>query len=87
MPRSRSSPQALSGVSGPRRRLGISPALRPVLVAALLFSGLAVALAAAAAVMVQPALLADLRPYWPPIAIASLISTAAGLYWLYWRPR
>jgi hypothetical protein len=58
-----------------------------VVVAAVIFSGLIVVLGLAAAVMVQPSLAGDLHSYWPAIAALGLISTVAGSWWLWWRPR
>jgi len=55
----------------------------PWLLGTLAGCGLAAALAVGAAVLVQPALFADLRPWWPPLAAVGLASTAAG-YWLLW---
>jgi hypothetical protein len=52
-------------------------------VALLASVGLLAALAVGAAVLVHPPLIADLRPWWPPLAAVGLISTAAG-YWLLW---
>ncbi len=46
-------------------------------------AGLLFALGAGAAVLAQPSLFADLRPWWPPLAAVGLLSTAAG-YWLLW---
>ena len=54
---------------------------------ALIFSGLVVVLGLASAVMVQPALAADFDPYWPALAGLGLLSTVAGSWWLWWRPR
>ena len=54
---------------------------------ALIFSGLVVVLGLASAVMVQPSLAADFNPYWPALAGLGLLSTVAGSWWLWWRPR
>ena len=56
-------------------------------VAALIFSGLAVVLVLASAVMVRPSLAGDLHPWWPALAGLGLLSTVAGFWWLWWRPR
>ena len=53
------------------------------LVALLASVCLLAALAVGAAVLVHPPLIADLRPWWPPLAAVGVISTAAG-YWLLW---
>ena len=58
-----------------------------VAVAALMFSGLAVVLVLASAVMVRPSLAGDLHPWWPALAGLGLLSTVAGFWWLWWRPR
>lgn len=58
-----------------------------VVVAALMFSGLAVVLVLASAVMVRPSLAGDLHPWWPAIAGLGLLSTVAGFWWLWWRRR
>ena len=53
----------------------------------LFFAGLMTTLGVAAAVLVQPSLVDDLAPYWPPLALLGLISTLGGFWWLWWRPR
>ena len=60
---------------------------RELVTTALIFSGLVVVLGLAAAVMVQPSLAADFDPYWPALAGLGLLSTVAGSWWLWWRPR
>ena len=55
----------------------------PWALGAVAFAGLAVALAAGAAVLVHPPLFPELRPWWPPLAAIGRASTAAG-YWLLW---
>ena len=63
------------------------PARWELVAAALIFSGLVVVLGLASAVMVQPSLAADFNPYWPALAGLGLLSTVAGSWWLWWRPR
>ena len=55
--------------------------------AAVIFSGLAVVLVLAAAVMVDPTLVDDFDPYWPFLAAIGFLSTVGGFWWLWWRPR
>ncbi len=64
-----------------------TPARWEVVTAALSFAGLVVVLGLAAAVLVQPSLAAGFNPYWPAIAGLGLLSTVAGSWWLWWRPR
>ncbi len=60
---------------------------RELVTTALIFSGLVVVLGLASAVMVQPSLAQDFNPYWPALAGLGLLSTVAGSWWLWWRPR
>ena len=73
-----------------------TPAQWEVVAAALIFSGLVVVLGLASAVLVQPSLAQDFNPYWPALAglgllyeglFINVISTVAGSWWLWWRPR
>ena len=57
------------------------------LTAGAIFSGLAVVLVLAAAVMVDPRLVDDFNPYWPALAAIGFLSTVGGFWWLWWRPR
>ena len=52
-----------------------------------IFSGLAVVLGIAAAVMVRPAIVDDFHPFWPALAGIGFCSTVGGFWWLWWRPR
>ena len=52
-------------------------------VGALALCGLSAALTVGLAVLVHPPLFPLLRPWWPPLAVVGLLSTAAG-YWLLW---
>ena len=53
---------------------------------AAIFAGLIGVLAVAAVVLVDPGLVDDLVPYWPPLSVVGLLSTAAGFWWLWRRP-
>ncbi len=68
-------------------RAAPSTARWEVVTTALIFSGLVVVLGLASAVMVQPSLAQDFNPYWPALAGLGLLSTMAGSWWLWWRPR
>ena len=60
---------------------------REQLAAGAIFSGLAVVLAVAAAVMIDPSLIDDFNPYWPGLAAIGFLSTVGGSWWLWWRPQ
>jgi len=57
------------------------------LIVGAIFSGLALVLVLAAAVMVDPYLVDDFNPYWPVLAGIGFLSTLGGFWWLWWRPR
>ena len=68
-------------------RAAPSTARWEVVTTALIFAGLVVVLGLASAVMVQPSLAQDFTPHWPALAGLGLLSTVAGSWWLWWRPR
>lgn len=60
---------------------------REQIVAGAIFSGLAVVLTIAGAVMVDPSLIDDFNPFWPALMGIGFLSTVGGFWWLWWRPR
>jgi hypothetical protein len=52
-----------------------------------IFSGLLFALAVAAAVLIHPPLIVEVRPLLPLLATTGFASTAGGYWWLWRRPR
>lgn len=52
-----------------------------------IFSGLLFALAVAAAVLIHPPLIVELRRFLPLLATIGFASTAGGYWWLWRRPR
>lgn len=58
-----------------------------IVIAAILFSGLALILALAAAVMVQPSLITTFAAAWLPLVVIGFASTVGGLWWLWRLPR
>ncbi len=58
-----------------------------IVIAAILFSGLALILALAAAVMVQPSLITTFAAAWLPLVVIGFTSTVGGLWWLWRLPR
>lgn len=58
-----------------------------IVIAAFLFSGLALILTLAAAVMVQPSLITTFAAAWLPLVVIGFASTVGGLWWLWRLPR
>ena len=52
-----------------------------------IFSGLLFALAVAAAVLIHPPLIVEVRRFLPLLATIGFASTAGGYWWLWRRPR
>ena len=52
-----------------------------------ILSGLLFALAVAAAILIHPTLIVELRRFLPLLATIGLASTVGGYWWLWWRPR